>query len=100
MAQIALSEAIQNLRSELTLAMKAGAGEALQFQLGPIEMELEVAVEKESEGKGGIKWWIIEAGGGTRQTAGSTHKIKLTLEPKARGGGAVNVSDSDGGHPK
>ena len=100
MPNITLADAIQNLRSELSRAMEAGATEALRFRLGPIEMELEIEVGREAEGKGGIKWWLIEAGGGTKQSSSSTHKIKLRLDPLTISGDPVDVSNAGGGRPK
>lgn len=95
MAQITLSSAIENLRSELTLAMKAGAHDELRFQLGTIEIELDVTVGSELDGKAGIKWWVVEANVGEKQTAGSTHRIKLKLDPQTATGQPVKVSNTD-----
>jgi len=97
---ITLADAIQNLRSELSRAMQAGASEDLRFRLGPIEMEFEIEVGTEAQGKAGIKWWIIEAGGGAKRSSSSTHKIKLRLEPLTAMGSPVDVSNTGGGKPK
>ena len=93
MSSIPLAEAIQNLRAELSLAMQAGEDQALRFQLGPIELQLEIELARELEGKGGVKWWIIDVGGGAKSKSGSAHKIKLTLEPVTSTGARVHVSD-------
>ena len=93
MPNITLSEAIQNLRGELLVAMQAAPGEALQFRLGPIEMELEVEVTRELSAKGGLKWWLIEAGAEAKRASSATHKIKLVLEPIGADGARIKVSD-------
>ena len=99
MSNITLSEAIQNLRSELLAAMQADASEALRFRLGPIEMELEVEVTREVSGKGGLKWWLIEAGAEAKRGTSATHKIKLVLEPITALGQRPEVSD-EGTRPR
>lgn len=81
MSQISLSEAIRNLRAELLAAMRADPGDALRFRLGPIEMELEVAVSREASAKGGFKWWLVEAGAEAKGGQVAKHKLKLVLEP-------------------
>ena len=43
---IELAEVIGELRRELQQAMHAGEGEPLRFELGPVELEATVAVEK------------------------------------------------------
>lgn len=99
MSNITLSDAIQNLRSELLAAMQGDASEALRFRLGPIEMELEVEVTREASAKGGLKWWLIEAGGEAKRGSSSTHRIKLVLEPITAGGQRPEVSD-DASRPR
>ena len=93
MPNITLSEAIQNLRGELLVAMQQAPTEAVQFRLGPIELELEVEVTREASAKGGLKWWLIEAGAEAKRASSATHRIKLVLEPRGAGGEAVLVSD-------
>jgi hypothetical protein len=45
---IELAELIGQLRSELTVAMDDGEDEDLRFELGPVKLELTVAVDKEA----------------------------------------------------
>lgn len=99
MPNITLSEAIQNLRGELLIAMQGHATDKLHFQLGPIEMEFEVEVTREAVVNGGLKWWIVEAGGEARRGSAVTHKIKLVLEPVGADGQRIKVSD-DGPRPR
>lgn len=76
---------ILQLRKELAEAMRAGEGELLRFELGPIELELTVAVEGEAESGGNVRFWVVELGGKYRRRRGATQRIKLTLDPKADG---------------
>ena len=93
MPNITRSEALQILRGELLVAMQQAPGEALQFRLGPIEMELEVEVTREASAKGGLKWWLIEAGAEAKRASSATHRIKLVLDPVDAAGQRIKVSD-------
>jgi hypothetical protein len=89
-----LSDFVADLRSELVEAMRAAEGEALQFELGPVEVELTVAVDKEAKPGAKVKFWVIEAGADTRIASTNTQKLKLRLDPKdrSRGGRAPIIS--------
>lgn len=45
---IELAKVIEELRGELDAAVLAGAGKALRFDLGPIELEVAVAITREA----------------------------------------------------
>jgi hypothetical protein len=79
--EIPLAEAVRALRSELVEAVREGAGEEVRFALGPVELELALALTKEAGVEGGVRFWVVSLGGkGTRTTA-STHTVRLTLTP-------------------
>jgi len=84
---VELSEMIRELRAQLTAAAAEGAGEALGFDVGPIEIEATVAVTKEEEagGSGKVRFWVVEAGGDGKYTSSETQRITLTLQPTAPG---------------
>jgi hypothetical protein len=84
---VPLAKAIEVLRSELVEAVRAGADEEIQFALGPIELELEVAVERKVDGQAGIKFWLVSVGGGAGRSSGTTHTVRLTLTPTRREAG-------------
>jgi hypothetical protein len=79
---LALSDVIAQLRAELADAMSAGENEELRFELGPVEVELTVGVDKEAKPGAKAKFWVLELGTETRFAATSTQKVKLTLEPR------------------
>ena len=79
---LALSEVIAQLRAELAEAMRVGADEELRFELGPVEVELTVGVEKEAKPGAKAKFWVLELGTETRFESVSTQRIKLTLDPR------------------
>ena len=63
---IELAEVIGELRRELQEAINAGEGEQLRFELGPVELEATVAVEKGGGGGVKVRFWVLELGGTPR----------------------------------
>lgn len=82
-----LHQVISRLRDELQLAMSSAQGQRIGFELGPVEITLNVSVEQHAGGKAGVKFWVVQAGadGGRSRSTGQT--IKLTLLPKDLEGG-------------
>ena len=60
---VPLASAIEVLRGELVEAIRAGEDREIQFALGPVELELEVALEKKVDGQAGIASWLVSVGG-------------------------------------
>lgn len=90
---VPLASAIEVLRGELVEAVRAGEDQEIQFALGPVELELEVVVEKKVDGQAGIKFWLVSIGGGASRSSGSTHTVRLTLTPTRRGAGEGQRQD-------
>ena len=59
---IELAEVIRGLREELQRAIAAGEGEALRFELGPIELEVSVAVQASAQAGAKVRFWVVELG--------------------------------------
>jgi hypothetical protein len=91
--RIPLASAIEVLRAELVEAVKAGEGEEIQFALGRVELELQVAAENKVDGNAGIKFWLVSLGGGAARSSGSTHTVHLSLTPVRRTAGASGERD-------
>ena len=79
---IELAEVIGELRRELQEAMHAGEGEELRFELGPVELEATVAVEKGGGTGAKVRFWVIELGGDAKASQTSTQRIKLSMQPR------------------
>lgn len=79
---VELAEMIGRLREDLAEAMHAGEGAELLFDLGPVELELTIAMVKEAGPSAKVKFWVAELGADAKFTSNSTQKIKLTLEPR------------------
>ncbi|MFF8431702.1 trypco2 family protein [Streptomyces sp. NPDC016566] len=74
-----LAQMISALRDELAQAQYSAAGEQLRFSVSGIEVEATIQVTKEHEGKGGVKFWVVEAGGSLKGGNSTTQRIKLSL---------------------
>lgn len=83
--RIELAALLRKLREELTLALAEGEGEKVRFQLESVELELQVTVGVTGKGEGGIKLWLVEAGGGVEAQREGVQKVKLTLKPATDG---------------
>jgi hypothetical protein len=92
---IELAEVIGELRRELQAAMNDGEGEQLRFELGPVELEATVAVEKGAGGGAKVRFWVIELGGEAKASEISTHRVKLSLQPRVAGGGRVWIASDE-----
>lgn len=82
---IELAELVRQLRQELRAAAAEGAqaGDALQFEVGPVEVEATVAVSREGGAHGKVRFWVVEAGADGKAARSTTQRLKLTLHPKA-----------------
>lgn len=90
---IALSEMIATLRRELAVAAAAAPdGPGRRFSVDRCEIELQVAVTRSTTGKGGVKFWVVEAGAEHARAVASTHTFRLHLMPN---GGPLEVGDDE-----
>ncbi|MFD7608371.1 trypco2 family protein [Streptomyces mirabilis] len=78
---IELSDMIRQLRQELYAAMADGPAGPVRFELGPVEIEATVAVDREAGVGGKIGFWVVEANADGKLATSQTHRISLTLQP-------------------
>ncbi|GAA1986993.1 trypco2 family protein [Catenulispora subtropica] len=79
---IELSQVIRELRTELYEAIATATGQDLRFEVGPIELELTVAITRETAGGTKIKFWVVDADASGKAGTVTTQRVKLSLEPK------------------
>ena len=92
---IELSELIVELRRELLEAQTEGEKQDLKFHVEEIDVELQIAVSKEVEGKGGVKFWVVcSAEAGAKLASETTQTLRLKLKPLASQG-PLHISDRD-----
>jgi Trypsin-co-occurring domain 2 len=83
-----LAKVIRDLRAELEKAIVAADGETLLFELGPIELELSLAIEAGAHADAKVRFWVVDAGAGTSVDQTNSQRITLTLTPKLGPDGA------------
>ena len=93
---IELAELIADLRDELTRAVAAVNPDGLRFALGPVGLEVSVAVTKEAKPGAKVKFVVVEVGAEASVSRMVTQKITLTLQPTMSDGqGAYVVGDTE-----
>jgi len=93
-----LADAVEAVRAGLMAGAVHGAGSGVRFEVGEIHMEFAVRLERVHTGKGGVKAWVVEAGGESTRTSGHTHTVSFTLRPKdAATGGVLEIGAPDEG---
>lgn len=96
---IPLSDAIRELRREITEAMREGKDSDVRFRLGPIELEFGLEVGRKLGGEGGIAFWVIKLGASGERTSATTHTVKLVLTPVGADGDVL-VADPETDRPQ
>jgi Trypsin-co-occurring domain 2 len=78
---IELADVISELRKELDRARLYAEGSALRFGLGPVELEVTVALDRETKAGGRVRFWVAEVDAEGKVASTSTQRIKLALQP-------------------
>jgi hypothetical protein len=94
---IELAEVLSELRAELDRARLEAEGSALRFGLGPVELEVTVALSREGRAGGKIKFWVAEVNAEGKLSSTSTQRIKLTLNPTLDAGSGVDAQPAESG---
>jgi Trypsin-co-occurring domain 2 len=76
-----LVEVLGDLRAEIGRAEQAARGKAIRFSFSSVRIELSVAIEKTATGKGGVKFWVVEAGAEAARKNTTTHLLAFDLQP-------------------
>ncbi len=100
MSEIGLGETIDALRAELAAAIERAKNTDVQFPVAGVELEFHVGVKKAGEGNAGVKFWVVELGGGASYARESIQKVTVTLgAPLDRSGSPVKVADMSAQRP-
>lgn len=89
---IELSELIEEVRDELMVAKEQGKDRDLKFDIELAQIEIQFSVRREIKGKGGIKFYVVEAGGEAKTARETVQKITLQLRPKDSTGGTFKTT--------
>ena len=90
--RVELSSLIKNLRSQLTEAQKEGEGQDLRFTIDNIELELQLTTTHNAEINGGVKFWVVNAGGDVDVSKAAMQKLKLSMKlAESKGDSATQI---------
>jgi hypothetical protein len=93
MEGLELSEVIQAVRLQLAEAAAQSAGQSIHFPVEGVELQFQVGVTKSVEAKGGVKFWVLDLGGGGSREAQSMQTISVKLgAPELADGTPLKVS--------
>lgn len=98
--RIDLTDAITSLRRDLERAIAAGSKQDLRFEVGEIQLQLQVEIETSKEVGGGIKAWIVEATAGAQKSTTVGHTVTIPLTPIHGDGDRVLTGESVTAIPK
>ncbi|MGP8300384.1 trypco2 family protein [Streptomyces inhibens] len=93
MTGIGISDTIRALRQELVAAVNDGEGQPVRFHVDSVDLEMQVEVTASAEVNGGIKFWVLTAGGKATGGASTTHTVSLHLKAETADGGRVVTSN-------
>src|SRR5262249_11981897 len=85
---IELSEVIRDLRAELETAIAAAPEDGLRLELGPVELEVSLGIDKTAGGGAKVRFWVVELGPEASVARSSVQRVKLTLVPRMAPGNA------------
>jgi NTP-dependent ternary system trypsin peptidase co-occuring protein len=78
---IELSSVIRDLREELERAVAAAQDAQLRFEVGTVELEVSVALERTGHAGAKVRFWVVEAEANAAVGAASLQRITLALTP-------------------
>ena len=90
--EIELADAVAVVRDELVAAAARGAGQAVGFVVGPVEMEFTVELRADAHAKAGFKAWVLSGEVAAGVKRGHTQRVAFTLTPKRADGGDLLIS--------
>ena len=89
-----LAGVINELRDQLRAASLEGANEKLKFIVNEADIELQVGVTACAEAKGGVKFWVYEAGASGKLEKETVQTIRLKLGAVDEHGKPLKISQS------
>lgn len=80
-SNLSLTEALVDLRRQLTSAMAAAESDSLKLRITEIEAEFEVAFARSGSAEVGFNFWtVLTAGGEAATEKSASHKLRIKLD--------------------
>jgi hypothetical protein len=98
--QLELAETVEALRAELARAAATAADAEFQFPVTGVQLEFHVAVTKTGEGRGGVRFYVVELGGSGSYAREEIQTVTVTLgAPVNQNGEPVKIYRSSAQMP-
>ncbi|CAL9368117.1 trypco2 family protein [Streptomyces sp. enrichment culture] len=78
---IELTEMVRELRDQLNSALTGAGPGPIRFELGPVEIEATVAIDRTGGVAGKVNFWVVETTADASVSSSRTHRVTLTLQP-------------------
>jgi hypothetical protein len=89
-----VTEAIEQLRSQLLAVQEGGRESNMRFVVTEVEMEFLLEVRREGGASGGVRLGLVSIGADGKLSRGTSHTLKLKLDVRDReSGDQAIVSD-------
>ena len=92
MSKIKLSKAIENLREELAAATQAGKGADIRFDVGEVQLEIELEAETTGGANAEVNWWVLTGSLNAGKASTARHKLTISMSPVDAAGKPLKVS--------
>jgi len=77
-----LTSVIQQLRYDIEKTWWEGQQSGVALEVGTIELEVSVEVEKSKDAKFGVKFYVVDAGAGAAKATTVTQRLTIPLTPR------------------
>ncbi|KMS71117.1 hypothetical protein ACM01_28805 [Streptomyces viridochromogenes] len=78
---IQLADMVRELREQLNHVLAEAGSGPLRFELGPVEIEAAVTVDRSGGAGGKVNFWVVEGSGDVSASSSRAHRITVTLQP-------------------
>ncbi|MFJ2947231.1 trypco2 family protein [Streptomyces sp. NPDC087226] len=90
-----LADAIGLLREQLLEARRRAGTSDVRFEIDDVTVEFELELARGRGAGGELRFGVMGLNGKSDTSGRRTHRVSLTLLPRARGGGPVEIRDTD-----
>ena len=93
--EVPLAELVDAVRRGARVRSHALArDEPLQFEVGDVELDLEITTSRSREGSAGLGIWVVNLGGKLNRGNTATQRVKVKLAAVGPDGARYKVSDA------
>lgn len=77
---IPLADFVRSLRQEIRRA-QSDSDANVPIEVNEVRLELSISTHREAEGRSGIRFWVVDAGGSTKRGSETGQKLTIVMTP-------------------